>query len=208
MAPVGPTQYPSTARSTQQPRGQQRPRLCLLKGCDRTFCPQQPQQRYCRAACQQEAVRWRGWHSARTYRASAQGKRCRRQQAYRHRQRCRQQRVNRWEETLRAIEAQVAREAEEAEALVANTAQLEPPERRVGQRPAPTPEDFPCLPCRRPGCYVLFPLRPRVPQQRFCCGLCRQALRRVLDREARWRSRRQQRRRCPAAGPRSWPPPR
>jgi hypothetical protein len=41
--------------------------------------------------------------------------------------------------------------------------------------------------CARPGCYELFELTERSPAQRFCGPLCRQALRRVLVREARWR---------------------
>ena len=40
--------------------------------------------------------------------------------------------------------------------------------------------------CQRPGCYEPFVASPRCPGQKFCCALCRQALRRVLRREARW----------------------
>jgi hypothetical protein len=41
--------------------------------------------------------------------------------------------------------------------------------------------------CRRPGCYERFQLTRRSPRQKFCSWLCRQALRRVLIRERRWR---------------------
>jgi len=61
-----------------------------------------------------------------------------------------------------------------------------------GQRPAIIPEKFAAQPCQRPGCYATFVPTPRSPQQRFCSCSCRQALRRVLDRERRWRRRRWQ----------------
>lgn len=41
--------------------------------------------------------------------------------------------------------------------------------------------------CRRPGCYVWFRRSRRSPLQKFCSSSCRQALRRVLIRERRWR---------------------
>ena len=44
-------------------------------------------------------------------------------------------------------------------------------------------------PCSRPGCYELFRPEPRCPLRKFCCALCRRALRRVRQREARWRRR-------------------
>jgi hypothetical protein len=48
----------------------------------------------------------------------------------------------------------------------------------------------PLCPCDRPGCYVLFPIGAACQVRRFCCALCRKALRCVLEREARWRRRR------------------
>ncbi len=44
-------------------------------------------------------------------------------------------------------------------------------------------------PCHRPGCYVRFAHTPRSPHQKYCSARCRQALRRVLVREQRWRRR-------------------
>jgi hypothetical protein len=201
---VGPPQYPSASGPTQQHSCHYRERLCLLKGCERAFRPGQPHQHFCSPACQKEAARWRRWRSCQGYRASEQGKKQRRQQSRRYRERCRQQRAARWEEELLAIESQVAQEAAAAQAQSAEVAQLEPEPPREGQRLAPNPQNFPWTPCRRPGCYVLFPMRPSVPQQRFCCCLCRRALRRVLDREARWRERR---RRPHRPAQRSRPPP-
>jgi len=43
--------------------------------------------------------------------------------------------------------------------------------------------------CSRPGCYELFLPERRSPLKKFCCALCREALRRVRQREARWRRR-------------------
>ena len=43
--------------------------------------------------------------------------------------------------------------------------------------------------CSRPGCYELFPPARRSPLKKFCCALCRDALRRVRQREARWQQR-------------------
>jgi hypothetical protein len=45
------------------------------------------------------------------------------------------------------------------------------------------------IPCSRPGCYELFSPQRRSPLKRFCCALCREALRRVRRREARWQGR-------------------
>jgi hypothetical protein len=42
--------------------------------------------------------------------------------------------------------------------------------------------------CDRPGCHEPRVISPRNPA-RFCCAACRQAVRNVLDRERKWRSR-------------------
>jgi hypothetical protein len=203
---VGLPQYPSPSAQTQAPRGHYRQRRCLLKGCEQPFHPHHPQERYCSAGCRQQARQWRRWHSTQTYRASPAGQERRRQQARRYREQQRQQQAARWEQPLQAIEEQVAQEA----AVSTDpdpAAQLTPEAPREGQRPATQPPDFSGQPCQRPGCYVLVPLRSSRPRQRFCSCQCRQALRRVLDREARWRWRRRRQRRQPPPRPRSRPPP-
>lgn len=53
-----------------------------------------------------------------------------------------------------------------------------------GHQGADDPEK---IPCSRPGCYEVFPPDRRSPLKKFCCALCREALRRVRQREARWR---------------------
>jgi hypothetical protein len=198
---MGPSQCPPSPGPTQDADCPFRRRRCLLKGCERPFHPSRYRDRYCGAACRARAARWRRWHSTQTYRSSDRGKQCRREQLRRYRERCRQRRAARWEQMLRDIEAQVA---QEPAAVAASLAQLESGEPREGQRPASDLEDFPGRPCQRPGCYVFLPIRPGVPQQRFCSCQCRQALRRVLDRESRWRWR-QHRRNRPWWGSR--PPP-
>jgi hypothetical protein len=41
--------------------------------------------------------------------------------------------------------------------------------------------------CDRPGCYEMFQLSARSPQQRFCSRFCRRAVERVRERERRWK---------------------
>jgi hypothetical protein len=82
------------------------------------------------------------------------------------------------------------------------------PEAREGQRPATIHEDFSIRPCQRPGCYEVFIVTSAYSTQRFCCSLCRRALRNVLDREARYRRRRPARLRARRARSRPQPKPR
>lgn len=152
-----------------------RPRRCLLKGCEHWFVPTRPQCRYCTAACQQAARRWRRWRAQQKYRATAHGKRHRQQQAHRYRQRLR------------------------------SRPRSPPVTRPEGKRLPKKAEEVPLRPCDRPGCYVLFPLGAPANPRRFCCPLCRRALRRVLDREARWRRRRRRGLRRPGRRARSPP---
>ena len=140
-------------------------RLCLLKGCEQWFHPAFPQARYCSRACQRAACRWRRWRASRRYRASPQGQERRRAQHGRYRQRQRESRRG-----------------------LASSASLDPP--CEGQRPAEIPQEFANCPCDRPGCYELFVLQARSPHQHFCSSACRQALRRVRQRERRLRLRR------------------
>jgi hypothetical protein len=74
-----------------------------------------------------------------------------------------------------------------------------------GQRPATNPHAFLGCPCQRPGCYDRFVPRPRSPGQHFCKRPCRQALRRVRQRQLRRLERRRRgvrpRRRGPPTSP-------
>jgi hypothetical protein len=69
-----------------------RARICLLKGCEKWFSPLHPLSRYCSEACADAARLWSRRLAAQRYRASAQGKERRRQQACRYRERVRQRR--------------------------------------------------------------------------------------------------------------------
>jgi hypothetical protein len=152
-----------------------RPRLCLLKGCERSFLPSHPLCRYCSAACRAAARRWRTWRAQQKYRQTANGQRHRQQQARRYRQRA----ANR-------------------------SPPKAPPE---GKRLPEKAEESPQRACDRPGCYVLFEMESPHNPRRFCCSLCRRALRCVLDRESRWRRRRRRGLRQPGRRARSPPRP-
>lgn len=165
--PVGPSEYLAADSSGQRPRRYWR--VCLLKGCEQSFQPSHLLQRYCSPPCQTAACQWRRWRAARRYRATSQGQQQRREQSRRYRDRQR----------LRQASAT-------AEPAVTAAA----PEQHEGQRYGDFSKDFPAGPCQRPGCYELFVSQPREPPRRFCCSACRRALRRVLEREARWRRRR------------------
>jgi hypothetical protein len=164
-------------------------RRCLLKACQRWFLPPWPQARYCSPACRAAADRWRSWHAGQTYRASAQGKQRRREQARRHRQRQRQ-RSALAEPAAPALPIEPALPMIEAQAMSDSLPIIPAGTQSVGQRPAEILPKIRGLPCSRPGCYVLFTPSPRSPDQHFCSGSCRQALRRVRQREARLKRRR------------------
>ena len=165
---MGPLQHPSHCRGVQGVLGRHytpRRRICLLKGCEQRFIPSHPQSRYCSQDCHLAARRWRRWRASRTYRATDQGQLRRREQSRQYRQRLRAKRA-------------------EQDLPPAPSAEIAPNEPREGQRPAPVSAES-C--CARPGCFELFMLCSRSPLQKCCGWLCRQALRRVQQREARWR---------------------
>ena len=178
-------------------------RRCLLKGCEHWFLPCQPQARYCSPACQGAARHWRGWMARQRYRATQNGRQHRRDQARRARQRCRQ-RSSLPERDHPAAHGEPAPPAVEAEPPLTTDPSADVPTPTVGQRPAEIPENISGRPCHRPGCYVRFLPSARSPDQKFCSAPCRQALRRVRQREARLRLRRRhggRPRRRPHRGP-------
>lgn len=143
-----------------------RARRCLLKGCEQSFTPSRPQSRFCSSGCRQAARRWRQVKASRRYRASDNGRERRREQNRRYRQRRR----------------------ERAQALAAASADVSAA--REGQRPVTASENCQERMCDRPGCYTVFVVKHEASCRRFCSLACRLALRRVLDREARYRQRR------------------
>jgi hypothetical protein len=90
---VGPDEdstLPPEDREPGQPPGRRpRTRCCLLKGCERRFCPQRARQRYCSDECRRAARRWSRWKAQQNYRATAVGKKRRNGQSRRYRQRAR-----------------------------------------------------------------------------------------------------------------------
>lgn len=133
-----------------------RSRICLLKGCGRRFRPVHCLARYCSESCRDSARRWSVWQAGRRYRASERGKKRRRRQACRYRERVRQR-----------------QEEPSAESSPCEGHQYEGDSEKIA--------------CSRPGCYELFLPERRSPLKRFCSFLCREALRRVRRREARWK---------------------
>jgi hypothetical protein len=144
------------------------PRQCHRKGCDRTFVPQRWNQRYCREPeCLQLLWRWQAAKRQQRRRARAE---VRQQHAEAQRQRRQRHRAQAGvRPTERALQP------------------LETPAPCAWSRSKKKLHDF----CDRPGCFE--PQRPsgRAPA-RYCGDGCRQAVRRVRDRERKWKWRKQQ----------------
>jgi hypothetical protein len=141
-----------------------RARRCLLKGCERWFVPRHPQSRYCGSDCACAARRWRCVKASRRYRASPNGRLRRREQnrGYRRRRAC--------QKTALSADAAGSRE---------------------GKRPTSNAKECCERMCDRPGCYAVFAVKDEYSRKHFCSLGCRLALRRVMDREARYWHRRQ-----------------
>lgn len=145
-----------------------RPRVCLLKGCERSFVPGRWAQRYCSESCRCEADAWRRRKAAREYRRSENGKAKRAAQSRRRRER------------------QGQDEGREEVSEDDSAAESTQPAGSEGHHLFVSAGDF-C--CDRPGCYVLFDRSPRSLLQRFCTSACWRAIRRVKVREALWQAR-------------------
>src|SRR5258707_6241959 len=86
--PESPTGHPEnqegrTKRSVRRPRM----RLCLLKGCEQRFHPQQARQRYCSGRCREAARKWSSRKAQERYRETAAGQQNRNRQSRRYRER-------------------------------------------------------------------------------------------------------------------------
>jgi hypothetical protein len=136
-----------------------RPRCCLRKGCGRLYTPRRWNQRYC------------------------QDPQCLRE-------------VRRWQAAKRQARRRLGAAAKDQHAA-AERARRE--RRSSSPHPLDTPEvasarghaaEFfsPQPMCDRPGCYEPPPKVGR-NQARYCGPDCRQAVRRVIDRERKWRQR-------------------
>lgn len=188
-----PVSFQSLTPFRPGPRRRYRIRRCLLKGCEQAFVPSRPQSRYCRGECARAACQWRRWRASRRYRASVEGRERRRAQHGRYRQR-RRERASTAIQTTETVAAAIraAEAVHDAPASETPEATLKTsPESREGQRPAEFREHFAERACLRPGCYLVFGVRHEHSNRHFCSVACRLALRRVLDREARYHWRRQ-----------------
>ncbi len=87
---MGPSQRRRPAQSVQDVPQRVGRRSCLLKGCERSFQSPHPLSRYCGTACREAARRWSRRTANCRYRASEQGKSCRREQSCRYRMRARE----------------------------------------------------------------------------------------------------------------------
>ena len=145
-------------------------RTCLRKGCGQVFQPTRWNQRYCREPrCLREVHRWQAAKRQRVYRRSAENRK-RHAEAEARRRRAKKEAAN-------AAECSTNTRSEEA------VPGSSPESTRGGawSRSNKIPADF----CDRPGCYEPLPADSRAPA-RYCGGDCRQAIRRVRDRERKW----------------------
>jgi hypothetical protein len=168
---LGPHQRCHKTGASQR-ASQPRQRHCLLKGCEKPFQPTHPQARYCSPECRAKARLWRRRRASEQYRQTANG-------------RVKRQAQNREYRSRRAERLRAAADQKSAPTTpdTASEWEVQP---REGQRPA-TESGFFC--CDRPGCEEHFARPHPNSPRRFCSPSCRQALRRVIERERRWRKR-------------------
>ena len=158
---MGPLQHDRQVSTVQASSARSpRRRRCLLKQCEISFAPAHVLSRYCSEACRKAACRWSRWRAARRYRSTEAGRRVRREQARRYRKH--------------------VRERQQHPSETASDGPNDPCEGHQYQA------DSKKIACSRPGCYEVFAAPSRSPLKKFCTALCRQALRRVLRREAVW----------------------
>jgi hypothetical protein len=136
-----------------------RTRVCLRKGCGRKYQPRRWNQHYCQDP---ECLRLvRRWQAAKRQAKRRQDEAAQSQHA--EAERVRRQRIPASPQAPKPPEIAAAR------GHAANIF-------------SPTPL------CDRPGCHEP-PLKSGRSQARYCCSSCRQAVRRVVDRERKWQFR-------------------
>ena len=149
-----------TGKRRRRARGRRpRSRICLRKGCARKYQPRCHHQRYCQYPECRHELR--RWFAAR-------------RQAWRRK-----------DDSVKVQHAQV--EKARRQRLNSASEPIEKPE--VAPARGHAAQTFLSLPlCDRPGCHE-HPVKSRRNRARYCCPACRQAVRSVLDRERKWRSR-------------------
>lgn len=132
-------------------------RTCLRKGCERVFQAVRWNQRYCREPnCLRQVHRWQATKRQRAHRRSPANRK-RHAEAERNRRR-----------------QSNSRSASVSSPMTADNDS-------AWSRSKANSRDF----CDRPGCYEPLPSSTRAPA-RYCDRNCRQAVRRVVDRERKW----------------------
>lgn len=135
-------------------------RLCLRKNCGNRFRPSRWNQRYCQQPdCLREVRRWQ----------AAKRQRRRRQSPHLRQQHAQAERQRREQRKQQVTSQNTATEPSSSE------------QDRAWSRSKSSFEDF----CDRPGCYEARRSSSRAAA-RYCSDDCRQALRRVTDRERKW----------------------
>jgi len=158
---MGHLQHTPTSTSSARARPFP-PRECARKACVRTFPPRHWRQRYCQESnCLRELRRWQALKRQRRRRATPEGRR-------KHAQ----------------AEQERRRRRAAGEEMSSNDSRHKEKEQRAWSRNKEIPEVF----CDRPGCYQAPQSSQRAPA-RYCGNDCRRVMRRVLDRERKWRSR-------------------
>jgi hypothetical protein len=143
-----------------------RPRICLRQGCGRQYQPRRWNQRYCQDP---ECLRLlRRWQAQQRQTKRRQDEAAKAQHA--EAERVRRQHARSAPQTPNSPEDTAAR---------GHAAKIFPPP----------------LVCARPGCHEA-PVKSGRCQARYCCPACRQAVRQVVDRERKWKSRGTFRGRC------------
>lgn len=171
--PVGreePTseQADRTRAPRRRRRRARRPRLrtCHRKGCRRRYLPVRRNQRYCGdPVCRRLLRRWQAAKRQRKRRATPDG-----------------QKKHRDEERERRRHRRPRGDRPERERSPSSEPRRKPPRGHAGRHTRHGPI------CDRPGCWE--PPRPSVrTKARYCGDECRIAVRRVVDRERKWRLR-------------------
>ena len=148
---------------TIKPGGRRlRPRTCLRKECDRIFQPIRWNQRYCQEAeCLRQVRRWQAAKRQRVHRRALANRKRHAEAEAQRRRRARSEMVSKQESPPKSGSDTTAGSAwSRSKRILA---------------------DF----CDRPGCYEPLLTESRAPARYCSCG-CRQAMRRVLDRERKW----------------------
>lgn len=162
-------------------------------------------QRYCSCDCRDADRRWEVWVAGQAYRATEHGRARRREQRRRYRARAKERGLQDAtvvpttavlpEVTSSAlplagsadcsvcVPETIANVPSDSDLALCEADMATSVEPKVGHHKDGISKKS-C--CSRPGCYVRFPVTTRSPRQRFCSSACRNALRRVHQREAHW----------------------